>query len=37
MSLRLDKDWVWDSWFADDGHDFHIFYLHAPRALGEQV
>lgn len=36
MVLRLDDDWVWDSWFADDGHEFHLFYLHAPRSLGDQ-
>lgn len=37
MSFRLDADWVWDSWFADDGHEFHLFYLHAPRSLGDQL
>ncbi len=37
MAFRLEADWVWDSWFADDGHEFHLFYLHAPRSLGDQV
>ena len=36
MAFRLEDEWVWDSWFADDGHEFHLFYLHAPRSLGEQ-
>ena len=31
--LRLDDDWIWDSWIADDGERFHLFYLRAPRAL----
>jgi beta-fructofuranosidase len=33
--LRLDDHWVWDSWIADDGEAFHLFYLQAPRALGD--
>jgi len=37
VALRLETDWVWDMWFADDGHRFHLFYLHAPRSLGDQV
>lgn len=31
--LRLEKDWVWDSWVADDGDRYHLFFLKAPRAL----
>ncbi|ODT47961.1 hypothetical protein [Devosia sp. 63-57] len=34
MSFNLPDHWVWDFWFADDGAQFHLFYLHAPRALG---
>ena len=34
MTLHLENKWVWDFWFAKDGFDFHIFYLQAPRALG---
>ena len=33
--LRLPDDWVWDSWVADDGELFHLFFLKAPRALGD--
>lgn len=33
--LKLEKYWVWDSWIADDGDDFHLFYLQAPRSLGD--
>jgi beta-fructofuranosidase len=33
--LRLPDDWVWDSWVADDGERFHLFFLKAPRALAD--
>ncbi|MFE6027557.1 glycoside hydrolase family protein [Streptomyces niveus] len=35
MTFRLDQAWVWDFWFADDGDTFHLFYLHAPKSLGD--
>ncbi|MFE9294933.1 glycoside hydrolase family protein [Streptomyces niveus] len=35
MTFRLDHAWVWDFWFADDGDTFHLFYLHAPKSLGD--
>jgi len=35
MTLHLPEDWVWDFWFAQDGADYHIFYLQAPRSLGD--
>jgi beta-fructofuranosidase len=31
--LRLPDDWAWDSWIADDGEMFHLYFLKAPRAL----
>lgn len=33
--LRLPDHWLWDSWIADDGERYHLFYLQAPRALGD--
>jgi beta-fructofuranosidase len=27
--------WIWDSWVADDGDAYHLFYLQAPRSLGD--
>jgi len=33
--LRLAADWVWDSWVADDGERYHLFFLAAPRALND--
>jgi beta-fructofuranosidase len=35
MSLRLDDRWIWDFWLARDGADHHLFFLQAPRALGD--
>jgi beta-fructofuranosidase len=31
--LRLPDDWIWDSWIADDGELFHLFFLKASRSL----
>ncbi|HUJ35086.1 MAG TPA: hypothetical protein VLW51_07745 [Solirubrobacteraceae bacterium] len=31
--LRLPEDWVWDSWVADEGERYHLFFLKAPRGL----
>lgn len=33
--LLLDRHWVWDFWFARDGGRYHVFYLKAPRSLGD--
>jgi beta-fructofuranosidase len=35
VSLRLPDRWLWDFWFAGDGDDVHVFYLQAPRSLGD--
>jgi beta-fructofuranosidase len=35
MSLRSETHWNWDFWFAQDGGDVHLFYLTAPRSLGD--
>lgn len=32
--LQLDDYWIWDSWVADDGENYHIFFLQAAKALG---
>ncbi len=32
--LRLDDHYIWDSWVADDGDLYHLFFLQAPRSLG---
>lgn len=36
MTFSLDTHWVWDFWVADDGDLFHLYYLHAPKTLGDE-
>lgn len=33
--LSSPDDWIWDSWIADDGERYHLFFLKAPRSLGD--
>lgn len=35
MAFDLTDDWVWDFWTIADGPDTHLFFLHAPRSLGD--
>ena len=35
MPFTLPDVWTWDMWFADDGTEYHVFYLKASRALGD--
>ncbi len=35
MALRLPDRWVWDFWFAVAGEEVHVFFLQAPRTLGD--
>lgn len=34
--LRLEDRWVWDFWFAEDRDETHLFFLQAPRSLGNE-
>ena len=31
--FALPDAWVWDFWVVDDGRQYHLFFLHASRAL----
>jgi beta-fructofuranosidase len=33
--LALEDKWIWDSWAVDDGDFFHLFFLQAPKSLGD--
>lgn len=33
MALELADHWLWDHWIADDGEQYHLFFLRASRAL----
>lgn len=35
MVLSLDKQWIWDFWLAEDGDDWHIYFLKADKSLGD--
>jgi beta-fructofuranosidase len=35
MTFALDTHWVWDFWIADDGETYHLYYLRAPKLLGD--
>lgn len=35
MALRLPDKWIWDFWLARTGDEHHIYYLQAPRELGD--
>jgi beta-fructofuranosidase len=35
MAFALADKWVWDFWFARNGDDVHMFFLQAPRSLGD--
>jgi beta-fructofuranosidase len=35
MTLRLADDWLWDFWTVTVDRDVHVFYLKAPRSLGD--
>jgi beta-fructofuranosidase len=35
--LTLPDRWIWDSWPVDVGADRHLFFLQAPRSLGDPV
>jgi len=31
--FALPESWVWDFWLADDGEQYHLFFLYASKAL----
>ena len=35
MTFSLPDSWVWDFWTAVDDDTTHLFYLHAPKSLGD--
>ena len=35
MVIALDKQWIWDSWYAFDGTQYHGFFLQADKSLGD--
>jgi beta-fructofuranosidase len=37
MALRLPDRWVWDFWLTRHREEHHVFYLQAPRSLGDPL
>jgi len=35
VAFSLEAHWVWDFWVADDEETYHLYYLHAPKSLGD--
>ncbi|WP_319568051.1 hypothetical protein [Cohaesibacter marisflavi] len=35
MVIELEKQWIWDSWYAHDGTCWHGYFLKADKALGD--
>ncbi len=33
--FAISESWVWDFWIVDDGAVYHLFFLHAPKSLGD--
>jgi beta-fructofuranosidase len=33
----LSDDWVWDHWLVDTGTEYHLYFLHAARSVGEPI
>lgn len=33
--LELPDHWMWDFWMADDGIHHHLYFLKAPRSIGD--
>ncbi len=34
MGLAFDDRWMWDFWLARNGADYHLYFLQAPKAIG---
>lgn len=35
MAFRLDDRWVWDFWFVQEAGRTHLFFLQAPKSIGD--
>ncbi|OEO32297.1 levansucrase [Devosia insulae DS-56] len=35
MVIALEKNWIWDSWYVNDGQRWHGFFLQADKRLGD--
>lgn len=35
MALKLEDQWVWDSWYIQDGTTWHAYFLQANKSIGD--
>ena len=35
MVLKLEHEWIWDSWYLRDGDTWHAYFLKASKSLGD--
>lgn len=35
MVLKLDEEWIWDSWYVHDGKRWHSYFLKADKSIGD--
>lgn len=35
MTLRLHDQWIWDFWLITEAGEHHVFFLKAPKAIGD--
>jgi beta-fructofuranosidase len=35
LVIALEKKWIWDSWYVNDGQRWHGFFLQADKSLGD--
>ncbi len=35
MTLSLDDKWIWDSWYARNDGEWHVYFLQADKSLGD--
>ena len=35
VAFEFEDRWIWDFWLAEDGGTYHLFFLQAPRSLGD--
>ena len=35
MVIALNNKWIWDSWYAHDGEQWHAYFLQADKSLGD--
>lgn len=35
--LKLENEWIWDSWYLKDGDKWHCWFLKSPKSIGSPM